>query len=103
MKQIDIARQHNMGVPARRAYYLAVTRHPVAFIERRLAMNTRRPYLSLSDFARACGVSRPTAWEWLHTGRVPGAYLSGRQWFIPSWAKRPASRRKKQGVDASGR
>jgi len=62
-----------------------------------------RPFQIVSTFALRVDAHPRVVQKWLRDGRIPGAYLEGSIWLIPSWAKRPAPRRKNRGVDVSTR
>ena len=44
-------------------------------------------YLSTSQIAEAWGVSRKTVNRYAADGKIPGAYLVGKTWMIPSDAR----------------
>ena len=54
-------------------------------------------YLSVAEAAKAWGVSERTARNYCATGKVPGAFLTGKTWNIPETAERPGRRGKGAG------
>ena len=46
-------------------------------------------YISVSDFARQCGVSERTVRNYCATGKIEGAFLTGKTWNIPAEATLP--------------
>ena len=59
-------------------------------------------YLSVVEAAKAWGVSERTARNYCATGKVPGAFLTGKTWNIPETAERPGRRGKGAGVRSAG-
>ena len=47
-------------------------------------------YISISEFARKYEVAERTVRYWCTTGKIPGAFLTGKTWNIPSEAEPPA-------------
>lgn len=43
-------------------------------------------YISVSDFARQHGVSERTVRNYCATGKIEGAFLTGKTWNIPAEA-----------------
>ncbi|RIK72989.1 MAG: DNA-binding protein [Planctomycetota bacterium] len=58
-----------------------------------------RPFLVVSTFSRRIDAHPRIVQKWLRDGRIPGAYLEGGTWLIPSWAKRPAPRRQRRNAN----
>lgn len=50
-------------------------------------------YVSVKDIAERWGVSRRRVQVLCAENRIPGAYLIGRTWIIPSSAKKPLDAR----------
>ena len=46
-------------------------------------------YVSVSDFARQYGVSERTVRNYCATGKIEGAFLTGKTWNIPAEATLP--------------
>lgn len=57
-------------------------------------------FLSAADIAKIWGVSERSVRNYCAQGRVPGAFLTGKTWNIPSDAAKP-SRANARGTDAS--
>lgn len=53
-------------------------------------------YISISEFAQSFGVSERTVRNWCATGKIPGAFLTGKTWNIPSDAEPPQKGKKKE-------
>ena len=52
-------------------------------------------YLSVADIARKWGLSERSVRNYCATGRIPGALLKGKTWYIPENAAKPARLNKK--------
>ncbi len=59
-------------------------------------------YLSVAEAAKAWGVSERTARNYCATGKVPGAFLTGKTWNVPEAAPRPGRRGKGAGGICAG-
>ena len=55
-------------------------------------------YLSVAEIAKKWGISERTVRNYCATGKVPGAFLTGKTWNLPEDAQRP--KRKNQHSDA---
>lgn len=53
-------------------------------------------YISITEFAAKFEVSERTVRNWCSTGRIPGAYLVGKTWNIPSEATPPVKGKKQK-------
>ena len=53
-------------------------------------------YISISEFAQSFGVSERTVRNWCATGKIPGAFLTGKTWNIPGDAEPPQKGKKKE-------
>lgn len=53
-------------------------------------------YMTVSEAVEQWGISRRAITYHLMDGRIPGAVKKGNMWLIPSDAKRPEDKRKKQ-------
>jgi excisionase family DNA binding protein len=58
-------------------------------------------YITVNEAAEKWGVSRRAITYHLVDGRIPGAVKKGNMWLIPSDARRPEDRRKKQAGKSS--
>ena len=47
-------------------------------------------YISISEFARKYEAAERTVRYWCTTGKIHGAFLTGKTWNIPSEAEPPA-------------
>ena len=52
-------------------------------------------FITVSQFAREYGISERTVRNWCAVGKIPGAFLSGKTWIIPSGAALPRKVRAK--------
>ncbi len=58
--------------------------------------------MTIRDAAALWGITERRVNELCKTGRIPGAYKSGRQWMIPDKAQKPADKRMKDGTVFEG-
>lgn len=52
-------------------------------------------YISVNEFAKKYGISDRTARNYCATGRIEGAFLTGKTWNVPEEASLPSSKRAK--------
>ena len=57
-------------------------------------------YATTVDKAKEWGISQPRVVIYCKEGRIEGAELLGRTWFIPKEAKQPIDPRKQRKLDA---
>lgn len=55
-------------------------------------------YISIKRFAEAFEVSERTVRNWCATGKIPGAFLTGKTWSIPADAQPPTKGKKKESA-----
>lgn len=55
-------------------------------------------YISIKRFAEAFEVSERTVRNWCATGKIPGAFLTGKTWSIPADAQPPSKGKKKESA-----
>lgn len=55
-------------------------------------------YISVTEFAAKFGISERTARNYCATGKIDGAYLTGKTWSIPEGAELPGRKRKNAKV-----
>lgn len=55
-------------------------------------------YISIKRFAEAFEVSERTVRNWCATGKIPGAFLTGKTWNIPADAQPPTKGKKKESA-----
>lgn len=55
-------------------------------------------YISIKRFAEAVEVSERTVRNWCATGKIPGAFLTGKTWSIPADAQPPTKGKKKESA-----
>ena len=53
-------------------------------------------YISVSQFAEKHGISERTARNYCATGKIEGAFLTGKTWNIPAEATLPKRGKKKR-------
>lgn len=58
-------------------------------------------YLSVAKTAEKWGISRRSVRNYCFTGRIPGAFLTGKTWSIPYDAERPSRVKRKDAIPAT--
>ena len=72
-----------------RALGLVGNKNPILVTFRSVMYSSPFPLLSCAEFAKRCGVEQVTVRQWIRRGKLRTAVRAGRDWRIPSTAKRP--------------